>query len=165
MLNASVKELENQVFTFHSIVAPAENCGSYCCQRWQLCESSLYQFKTKKSFLIPIRGLLNLGIVQMGTTKVKALDPKAEVAKWMIIYLKSTDGRSESSNVFLLVKIESKKALGTLCTLRTATKRSLMRLRRRATDPKADLGPIYKIMTLCSHYMLEDLRHCGKLKT
>jgi predicted RNA methylase len=37
--------------------------------------------KTKKSFLIPIRGLLNLGIVQMGTTKVKALDPKAEVAK------------------------------------------------------------------------------------
>jgi hypothetical protein len=24
MLNASVKELENQVFTFHSIVAPAE---------------------------------------------------------------------------------------------------------------------------------------------
>jgi hypothetical protein len=31
--------------------------------------------------LIPIRGLLNLGIVQMGTTKVKALDPKAEVAK------------------------------------------------------------------------------------
>jgi hypothetical protein len=35
--------------------------------------------KTKKSFLIPIRGLLNL--VQMGTTKVKALDPKAEVAK------------------------------------------------------------------------------------
>jgi hypothetical protein len=25
----------------------------------------------------------------------------------------------------------------------------------RATDPKADLGPIYKIMTLCSHYMLE----------
>jgi hypothetical protein len=40
--------------------------------------------KTKKSFLIPIRGLLNLGIVQMGTTKVKALDPKAEVAKRMI---------------------------------------------------------------------------------
>jgi hypothetical protein len=25
----------------------------------------------------------------------------------------------------------------------------------RATDPKADLGPIYQIMTLCSHYMLE----------
>jgi hypothetical protein len=42
---------------------------------------SLYQFKNKKSFLIPIRGLLNLGIVQMGTTKVKALDPKAEFAK------------------------------------------------------------------------------------
>jgi hypothetical protein len=30
-------------------------------------KSSLYQRKTKKSFLIPIRGLLNLGIVQMGT--------------------------------------------------------------------------------------------------
>jgi hypothetical protein len=25
----------------------------------------------------------------------------------------------------------------------------------RATDPKADLGPIYQNMTLCSHYMLE----------
>jgi hypothetical protein len=30
---------------------------------------------SKKSFLIPIRGLLNLGIVQMG--KNEALDPKA----------------------------------------------------------------------------------------
>jgi hypothetical protein len=35
----------------------------------------------QRRVLIPIRGLLNLGIVQMGTTKVKALDPKAEVAK------------------------------------------------------------------------------------
>jgi hypothetical protein len=34
--------------------------------------------KTKKSFLIPIRGLLNLGLVQLGT-KGKALDPKAEI--------------------------------------------------------------------------------------
>jgi hypothetical protein len=49
--------------------------------------------KTKKSFLIPIRGL-NLGIVQMGTTKVKALDPKAEVAKVNDYLLeKSTDGK------------------------------------------------------------------------
>jgi hypothetical protein len=45
---------------------------------------------------------MNLGIVQMGTTKV-ALDPKAEVAKVNDYLLeKSTDGkRSESSNVFL----------------------------------------------------------------
>jgi hypothetical protein len=57
--------------------------------------------KTRR-VLIPIR-LLNLGIVQMGTTKVKALDPKAEVAKVNDYLLeKSTDGkRSESSNVFL----------------------------------------------------------------
>jgi hypothetical protein len=34
--------------------------------------------KKQRRVLIPIRGLLNLGIVQMGTTKVKALDPKAE---------------------------------------------------------------------------------------
>jgi hypothetical protein len=48
--------------------------------------------KNKKS-LIPIR-LLNLGIVQMGTTKVKALDPKAEVAKVNDYLLeKSTDGK------------------------------------------------------------------------
>jgi hypothetical protein len=160
MLNASVKELENQVFTFHSIVAPAENCGSYCCQRWQLvCESSLYQFKTKKSFLIPIRGLLNLGIVQMGTTKVKALDPKAEVAKWMIIYLKSTDGKGVSlpmSFYVVSVKDRIKKALGTLCTLRTATKRSLMRLRRLERQILKRIWVLStKIMTLCSHYMLE----------
>jgi hypothetical protein len=44
----------------------------------------------------------------------------------------------------VLSKIESKKALGTLCTLRTATKRSLMRLRRLERHPKADLGPIYQ---------------------
>jgi hypothetical protein len=43
--------------------------------------------------LIPIRGLLNLGIVQMGTTKVKALDPKAEVAKNDYLLEKSTDGK------------------------------------------------------------------------
>jgi hypothetical protein len=66
MLNASVKARDSILFI--SIVAPAENCGSYCCQRQLVCESSLYQFKNKKSFLIPIRGL-NLGIVQMGTTK------------------------------------------------------------------------------------------------
>jgi hypothetical protein len=57
--------------------------------------------KNKKSFLIPIRGLLNLGIVQMGTTKVKALDPKAEVAKVNDYLLeKSTDGKRESSMSF-----------------------------------------------------------------
>jgi hypothetical protein len=66
-----------------------------------VCESSLYQSKTKKSFLIPIRGLLNLGIVQMGTTKVKALDPKAEVAKVNVYLRNQLMVRSESSNVFL----------------------------------------------------------------
>jgi hypothetical protein len=61
MLNASVKELENQVFTFHSIVAPAEKTADLTAvSDDNVCESSLYQFKTKKSFLIPIRGLLNL---------------------------------------------------------------------------------------------------------
>jgi hypothetical protein len=60
MLNASVKELENQVFTFHSIVAPAEKTADLTVSDDNSYESSLYQFKTKKSFLIPIRGLLNL---------------------------------------------------------------------------------------------------------
>jgi hypothetical protein len=47
----------------------------------------------------------------------------------MIIYLKSTDGKGESSMSFYVVSVKDriKKALGTLCTLRTATKRSLMR--------------------------------------
>jgi hypothetical protein len=82
MLNASVKELENQVFTFHSIVAPAETADLTAVSDDNSYVKARYiNSKTKKSFLIPIRGLLNLGIVQMGTTKVKALDPKAEVAK------------------------------------------------------------------------------------
>jgi hypothetical protein len=37
--------------------------------------------KTKKSFSIPIRGLLNLGIVQMVQLKESIRTPKAEVAK------------------------------------------------------------------------------------
>jgi hypothetical protein len=102
MLNASVKELENQVFTFHSIVAPAEKTADLTAVSDDNSYVARYiNSKNKKSFLIPIRGLLNLGIVQMGTTKVKALDPKAEVAKVNDYLLeKSTDGK-ESSNVFL----------------------------------------------------------------
>jgi hypothetical protein len=104
MLNASVKELENQVFTFHSIVAPAEKTADLTAvsDDNSYVKARYINSKTKKSFLIPIRGLLNLGIVQMGTTKVKALDPKAEVAKVNDYLLeKSTDGKGESSNVFL----------------------------------------------------------------
>jgi hypothetical protein len=62
--------------------------------------------KTKKSFLIPIRGLLNLGIVQMGTTKVKALDPKAEVAK-VNDYLRNQLMVRSSSN-FLVVSVKDR---------------------------------------------------------
>jgi hypothetical protein len=54
------------------------------------------------------------------------------------------------------VKDRIKKALGTLCTLRTATKRSLMRLRRLERQILKRIWVLStKIMTLCSHYMLE----------
>jgi hypothetical protein len=76
MLNASVKELENQVFTFHSIVAPAEKTADLTVVSDDNSYGKLViSIQNKEEFLIPIRGLLNLGIVQMGTTKVKALDP------------------------------------------------------------------------------------------
>jgi hypothetical protein len=85
MLNASVKELENK-YTFHSIVAPAEKLRilllSATTRMWKL----VISIQNKEEFLDPNQRL-NLGIVQMGTTKV-ALDPKAEFAKWMIIYLR-----------------------------------------------------------------------------
>jgi hypothetical protein len=56
-----------------------------------------YINSNKEEFLDPNQRLLNLGIVQMGTTKVKALDPKAEVAKVNDYLLeKSTDGKGVS---------------------------------------------------------------------
>jgi hypothetical protein len=96
----------------------------------------------------------------MGTTKVKALDPKAEVAKVNDYLLeKSTDGKGVSlpmSFYVVSVKDRIQKALGTLCTLRTATKRSLMRLRRLERQILKRIWVLStKIMTLCSHYMLE----------
>jgi hypothetical protein len=75
MLNASVKELENQVFTFHSIVAPAEKTADLTAvSDDNSYVKSVISIQKKEEFLDPNR-LLNLGIVQMGTTKVKALDP------------------------------------------------------------------------------------------
>jgi hypothetical protein len=53
----------------------------------------------------------------MGTTKVKALDPKAEVAKNDYLLEKSTDGKGVSlpmSFYVVSVKDRIKKALGTL---------------------------------------------------
>jgi hypothetical protein len=49
-----------------------------------------------------------------------------------------------------------KKALGTLCTLHCCYQAFSDEIETlRATDPKADLVLSTKIMTLCSHYMLE----------
>jgi hypothetical protein len=58
--------------------------------------------------LIPIRGLLNLGIVQMGTTKVKALDPKAEVAKVNDYLLEKSDGKGVSLPMFYVVSVKDR---------------------------------------------------------
>jgi hypothetical protein len=57
MLNASVKELENQVFTFHSIVAPAEKTADLTAvsDDNSYVKARYINSKTKKSFLIPIR--------------------------------------------------------------------------------------------------------------
>jgi hypothetical protein len=62
---------------------------------------------------------------------------------------------------FYVVSVKDRiQALGTLCTLRTATKRSLMRLRRLERQILKIWVLSTKIMTLCSHYMLEkDLRY------
>jgi hypothetical protein len=54
------------------------------------------------------------------------------------------------------VKDRIKKALGT-CTLRTATKRSLMRLRRLERQILKRIWVLSTKMTLCSHYMQKDL--------
>jgi F0F1-type ATP synthase delta subunit len=51
MLNASVKELENQVFTFHSIVAPAEKLRILLLSAMTTRMKARYiNSKTKKSF-------------------------------------------------------------------------------------------------------------------
>jgi hypothetical protein len=54
MLNASVKELENQVFTFHSIVAPAEKLrilllSAMTTRMWKL----VISIQNKEEFLDP----------------------------------------------------------------------------------------------------------------
>jgi hypothetical protein len=80
MLNASVKELENQVFTFHSIVAPAEKTADLTAVSDNSYVKARYINSKNKEFLDPNQGLLNLGIVRwVGTTKVKALDLKQKL--------------------------------------------------------------------------------------
>jgi hypothetical protein len=92
MLNASVKELENQVFnSFHSIVAPVEkNCGSYCCQRWQLVCETVISIQTRRVSWSQIR-VIESGIVQMGLTKVESIVfSQSSCKKWIGLLEKST---------------------------------------------------------------------------
>jgi hypothetical protein len=151
MLNASAKELENQQFTFHSLVAPPKRAADLTAvsEDNSYVKARYINSKTKKSFLIPIRGLLNLGLVQLGTTKGKALDPKAEITKVNDYLLeKSTDGKGVSlPATFFVVSVKDRVQEGTKQIMYPpycyqAFSDEIEKLR--AVDANADLGPIYQ---------------------
>jgi hypothetical protein len=140
------KELEPKVFTFHSIVT--------CCKTADLTAVSddnrmwklLYNPKNKKSFLIPIRGLLNLE--QMGTTKVKAFRP-CLVAKWMITRNQLMWLESPPMSFYVAsVKIEPRKHCSIIPCTTVAFSDEIETLREIL---KRQSLSTFKIMTLCSH--------------
>jgi hypothetical protein len=103
--------------------------------------------------------MLNLGIVQMGTTKVKALDPKAEVAK-VNDYLLENQLMVKVSLSFYVVSVKDRiqESTGNImyppyCYQAFSDEIETLR----ATDPKADLGPIYQNDFMQSLYAGEDL--------
>jgi hypothetical protein len=151
MLNASVKELEKQTFTFHSIVAPTDRVADLMAvsEDNSYVKARYVNPKTKKSFLIPIRGLLNLGLVQMGTTNVKAVPAATVISKvndWLLE--KATEGKGVNlPESFYVVSVKDRVQEGTgnimypaYCYQEFSDKIEELR----ATDPKADLGPIYQ---------------------
>jgi hypothetical protein len=82
----------------------------------------------------------------MGTTKVKALDPKAEVAKVNDYLLEKSDGSGVSLPMFYVVSVKDRiqESTGNIMYPPYCYQAFSDEIETRATDPKADLGPIYQ---------------------
>jgi hypothetical protein len=150
MLNAAAADLEKQVFVLHSTVAPKDKSkdlmsvdddNSYVKARYM-------NTKTKKSFLIPIRGLLNLGLVQMGTVspKVTANTQVTKVNDWLLET--AVDGRGVSlPESFYVVSVKNRVQEGTKAVMYppycyVAFNEKVEALKKE--DPNADLSSIYQ---------------------
>lgn len=75
MLNAKSGDLLDQTFNLHSIVIPtgkkAKDLDKYDADSTMLIKARYINASNKKSFLIPVRGLLNLDIAQVDSKNAK----------------------------------------------------------------------------------------------
>lgn len=154
MLNAKATDLENQVFVLHSVVAPTGRKAGLDGKTGD--DDNLYvkaryvNAANKKSFLIPIRGLLNLEIAQMPekTKNVKfeeGVTPTVRVHEHLIESI--TDGKAASlPQSFTVVSVADRIQEGTGYTMYPPycyDKFSEAVNALREADPNASLDSIY----------------------
>lgn len=153
LLTAKKADLENQVFTLHSIVVPSDKKSTLDSKPSEdnlFVKARYVNSANKKSFLIPIRGLLNLDIAQLpsGTKNVKY---DAETTATMKVHEFLMEGAGEGKAVlpqsFTVLSVEDRKQESTGRTMYPpycydAFSDRVKELRD--ADPKASLDSIYQ---------------------
>jgi hypothetical protein len=155
MLNAKADDLNDQVFELHSLVAPEKSkktsltdLKTYDKDDTMLLKARYVNAKTKKAFLIPIRGLLNLDIAQLDGKAGKYIAGTTPTIKVHEHLLEKATAAApgELPPSFTVVSVEDRKQIGTGYTMYphycyqefTDAIDAL-----RAVDAEADLSSVY----------------------
>lgn len=151
MLNAPIKELENQVFNLHSMVAPKDGSAKLdgvAGADTMMVRARYVNAANGKSFLIPIRGLLNLGIVELGgNTPYEETDEEpTKVHEWLMEHIKDGAKSYSLPDSFKVVSVKPREQKGTGHIMYPpycyeAFNAKVDELRK--DDPNAVLDPIY----------------------
>jgi len=122
MLNASSDDLLNQEFELHSLVAPERakktsmtDLKTFDKDDTQLIKARYVNVKTKKAFLIPLRGLLNLDIAQLGGKTEKFIEGTTPTAKVHEHLLEKATAAlpGELPPSFTVVSVKDREQVGT----------------------------------------------------
>ena len=122
MLNASSDDLLNQEFELHSLVAPdtskkasMTDLKTFDKDDTQLIKARYVNTKTKKAFLIPLRGLLNLDIAQLGAKAEKFVEGTTPTAKVHEHLLEKATAAlpGELPASFTVVSVKDREQIGT----------------------------------------------------
>lgn len=152
MLNAKAEDLKDQTFTLHSMVAP-ENRKA---QLEKPTEDNLFvkaryvNTKNSKAFLIPIRGLLNMAVVELGSENVEFEEGETEttrVHEYLMEHIKGDAKAIGLPEKFTVVSVKDRVQESTGRTMYPpyCYDRFNARVKElRDADPKASLDPIYQ---------------------
>lgn len=151
MLNAKAEDLKDQTFNLHSMVAPDK-------KKTQLekadgdnlfVKARYVNSKNSKAFLIPIRGLLSLNVVELGSENVKYEEGTTQVSKvheYLMEHI-GPDGKNISlPATFTVVSVKERiqESTGSVMYPPYCYDRFNEKVKEaRATDPDAPLDAIY----------------------